>query len=195
MKTREINVAELKKGNFVVDPLRKNEKIEVADISLEEDFVSIMAKDCDNDVFNVVLKYEDTALLIEDEEEIEECDDWGVIFMPATNGEDPSRNGFKTEEEAKRYTRKHWCKDCRDKYALALKWERNGVDIDEKEREIDQIEYETQEEEWEAYCECNKKYGDFNPACSYEWIVDRTDKTEAVETIDDMMKLVGYKGA
>lgn len=126
-------------------------------------------------------------------ETTETNEEWGVIYMPATQGEDPSRSGFKTEDEANKYMRRYWCKDCRREYAKALRWKRKGVDVCKLEDEMDTLEIVEEKEYWKQYDEFQEKYGAFDPTCSYEWIVDKAEDLDAIESTEDMMKFIGYK--
>ena len=120
-------------------------------------------------------------------------EEWGVIYMPATEQEDPSMSGFKSKTEAEAYTRKYWCKKCRDSYAKALRWERTGtVDVKALQRECDSKRYDTPKESWEAHDKFIGIFGEHYPACSCEWIIDRIDKIDKCETVEDMMRMIGY---
>jgi len=118
---------------------------------------------------------------------------WGAIYMPATETNDPSASGFESEEKARAYTRKYWCKNCRNDYAKALRWERQGVDIFEVEKEVNSRDL-GEKEAWEAWEDYREKYGDFYPSCDAVWIIDRTDLIDVCETTEDIMRLTGYTG-
>lgn len=119
---------------------------------------------------------------------------WGAIYMPATQRDDPSISGFKSREEAEKYTRRFWCRHCRSEYARALRWKRKGVDIYDIEKQIEDAHYDTVEASMEAYFDFLEEYGSFYPACEYEWIIDVAGKIDACETTEDMMRLIGYDG-
>jgi len=54
-----------------------------------------------------------------------------AFYLPSINIEDdPSRGGFKTKKAAENYTKRHWCKLCRDDYAKYLKSQRKGIDCE-----------------------------------------------------------------
>lgn len=110
---------------------------------------------------------------------------YSAIYLPARKDYDPSEDGFKTKEDAKKFIYRHMCKDCRNDVARYLRSNRKGITLDSLLAD----KTKTEEEMEQAYFD----YGDNWPACACEWLIIETSKLENCNDLGDMFDAAGFE--
>lgn len=131
-----------------------------------------------------------------------DCKDWTAVKLSSnSNGIDPTKSGFKSEERAWSYAARWFCKNCRHRMAVALTWEhRYGITAHEANKAV----YEVLEKLAKKDLSYNKPDGlDFDvddifgdstgEACGCEWVVIPTEKAAMCEDFGDFIEAAGGK--
>lgn len=108
-----------------------------------------------------------------------------AYYMPATEGKDPSKEGFSTEEAGWDWVRKNCvCKGCKEEIETNKKWVASGKKYPSKSF------FKSLEEEVDWH---QKNVGSSFPACMCEWMILEKDKLDKCKDFGDIMDASGAK--
>jgi len=131
------------------------------------------------------------------------CKDWAAVYLPArSDGQDITKFGFKSRNEAIIYARRWYCDGCRKKMVKARYWTmKYGIaNVYKMTQEICSIieKHANKAKEdnrlaFEIDCDLDDIFGDESGSCSAEWLFMPTEKYNKCKDLGDMMEAIGAK--
>lgn len=106
---------------------------------------------------------------------------WTALYLPTCNTDDnPTKNGFESEEAAWEHVFSNMCKGCREERQLAL----DGKPFPDKNPLPETISQEARDDFWQPST---------FPACSCEWLVMKTEDLDKCDDLADVFEASGMK--